>query len=107
LLEQQLRQAAGAENNPSPSLCIVAPILGLIDQGADLESEILPAIRAKPKADVRSWDYFVGQIQEFRARRKTAASAPIPAVNGPSGKPNLLDLARQAHEEHEAKRATG
>jgi uncharacterized protein YdaU (DUF1376 family) len=105
-IEQKLRQAAGSETNPSPGLMVLAPILGLIDQGADLEQEILPAIRAKPRPDARSWDYFVPQIQEFRARRQKAASAELPAVSTASGKPDLLEAARRGHEQHLARRAS-
>ena len=99
-IENALRQAAKTENSPSPGLASLAPILGLLDQGADFEAEILPAIRAKPNAKARSWDYFVPQIQEFRARRRAAANAPFPAVDtrsgaGPPPSDPILDAARR------------
>ena len=79
-LEHDLREAAGLANCPHPGLCDLSPILGLFDQGADLQREILPSIRAKPNNKARSWCYFVPQIQEFRAKLKASAVAPFPDV---------------------------
>lgn len=95
-LEHQLREAAGCQNSPYPGLMVLAPILGLLDAGADLAEEILPAIRAKPKSDASSWAYFVPQIQEFRARRQAARDAPMPEARAANGKPDLIALSRAA-----------
>lgn len=93
-IENELRQAAGLEKSPFPGLCDMSSIIGLIDQGADLQSEILPAVRAKPSQKARSWAWFVPQIQEFRANRLAAASAPMPEFpqrqQGPPGKPDMM-----------------
>jgi DNA-binding Lrp family transcriptional regulator len=80
-IEHELRKSADLLDSPAPSLSDLSPIVGLIDQGADLETEILPAIRAKPKRDARSWAWFIPQIQDFRARRRAAASAPMPEIS--------------------------
>jgi uncharacterized protein YdaU (DUF1376 family) len=77
-IERACREAAGVSQSAYPGLCDMSPILGLIDQGADLESEILPALRAKPNAKAASWRYFVPQIQQSRANRKAAADSPLP-----------------------------
>lgn len=95
-IERDLREAAGCQQSPHPGLMVLAPILGLIDGGADLQDEILPAIRAKPKPDASSWAYFVPQIQEFRAKRQAARSMPLPEVKTVSGKPDLIALSRAA-----------
>lgn len=68
-LEAKLRQAAGYEANPAPSLFVVGPIERLIGEGFDLDREILPVIRAKAMAmtkSVQSWAFFVGAIREAR-----------------------------------------
>lgn len=101
-IERRLREAAGCENSPYPGLMVLAPILGLLDQGASLDDEILPAIRAKPKSDASSWGYFVPQIQEFRARRQAARDAPMPQARAaPPGKPDLIAISRAATAAHQ------
>lgn len=82
-IERACREAAGLAESPSPGLCDLSPIVGLIDQGADLDGDILPALRAKPNQRAKSWAYFVPQIQESRARRRAAADAPLPQVEAP------------------------
>lgn len=72
-IERQLREATGLTDNPSPSLCNLAPILGLMDAGFSLDDEILPAIRARgPTKRVTSWAYFVPVIHEYRQSRDAA-----------------------------------
>ena len=74
-LERKLREAAGWQNEPSPSLAITGPIQALSDNGADLEADVLPTIRAiAPKADGRSWNYFVKAIARQRDTRINAAT---------------------------------
>lgn len=73
LIESQIREAAGLSDNPSPSLCNLAPILGLLDAGFSLDDEILPALRARgPTKRVTSWAYFVPIIHEYRQSRDAA-----------------------------------
>jgi hypothetical protein len=78
-LLDKLLDAAGVRGNPPPGLAMLQPILGLMDAGYDLERDILPAIKAKPKPDVRQWSYFVPQIRDAAEARKSAASIPKPA----------------------------
>lgn len=103
VLEFELRKAAGSEQNPAPDLANLSPILGLMDQGADFDSEILPAIRARPNAQARSWKYFLPQIQQYRADRKAARASPVPAARGSpprqTGKQSMFSaLVETAHE---------
>lgn len=75
-LEATLREAAGWQSNPSPNLFVTGPIRALIDNGADLELDVLPVIRAKaPRlTGTPNWNYFVGPIAEARERRIAAAT---------------------------------
>jgi uncharacterized protein YdaU (DUF1376 family) len=96
-LEGLLREAAGsAVNATSATLCIVAPVLGLLRPGAgpacDLKLDVLPAIRAaapKVRRPVDRWDYFAPMIAEARDRRLQGAPAvgevvPLRATGPPS-----------------------
>ncbi len=58
-LEAALRKAAGAQNNPSPKLFDLSPILRLIDSGVSLDRVILPKLRGLAAAGktFRSWQY--------------------------------------------------
>ncbi len=76
-LEADLREAAGFQTNPSPGLFVLAPILGLLDIGYDIEADILPTVRAvasRMKRPARSWDYFVEPIREAIADRQAVAA---------------------------------
>jgi hypothetical protein len=82
-LEEALRKAAGIEQDPSPSLLNLAPMLGLLDAGYSLATDILPTVkavctarRAKGKSPPFSWDLFVPIIHENAGRRKSAAAVP-------------------------------
>lgn len=84
-LEYKLRRAAGYENDPSPAFFVVGDIERLIhDEKFDLETEILPIVRAKAlatKAKVKSWSFFIPAIREARDKRKaeTKTIVSIPA----------------------------
>jgi uncharacterized protein YdaU (DUF1376 family) len=74
-LERKLRQAAGWQSDPSPKLAITGPIQALIDAGADLEQDVLPVVTAiAPRADGRSWNYFIKAIARARDQRISAAT---------------------------------
>lgn len=65
-LELVLRRAGGREGDKAPGLTITGPIDALIDEGYDLERQILPVIRAAA-AKGRTWTtwrYFVAAIRE-------------------------------------------
>lgn len=70
----------GFRDERSPGLLVMAPIIGLIEAGFDLERDILPAIRSKPNAAARNWRYFEGQIRDYRSMRVGAATKPAPAA---------------------------
>lgn len=74
-LEARLREAAGWQSDPSPNLLVTGPIEGLLSNGADLELDVLPVIRAiAPKARGRSWKFFTNAIARARDDRIAAAT---------------------------------
>lgn len=75
-LETHLRKAAGWEREPAPNLSVVGPIAALVEQGADLDRDVLPVVKAHaPNVRTRtSWKYFVGPITDaMNARREAGA----------------------------------
>lgn len=81
-LENALREAAGASLNPTQAGLsdLTRPLLW-IEKGCDLETQILPAIRAaaerKQPMSVGSWRYFDGAVMDAKAR----ADVPLPVGN--------------------------
>jgi hypothetical protein len=86
-LTDRLVEAAGDKIQPHGAI-VLAPILGLIDAGCDLETDILPTIRARSAKLSRpagSWSYFVAAIREAYEQRieagrglsKPKSSAPV------------------------------
>lgn len=96
-IEADLREASGMQTNPSPGLMVLAPILGLLDSGYDIEADILSTVRAvssRMKRPARSWDYFVEPIREAAAdRRSVAAKGPAPPgrQQQPNGRTNVFE----------------
>jgi len=74
----RLLEAAGVKGNPPTGLAFPGEIHGLVLAGFDLEADILPAMRAKPNPNVRSWGYYVPIIREAVERRQAVASVPRP-----------------------------
>jgi hypothetical protein len=79
-------------------LAVTGSVQALIDQGADLEIDVLPTIKAlAPKARGRtSWKYFLNAIAQARDDRIAAAKIvthpnAIRNANGPSSKPSRQD----------------
>lgn len=100
-LEAALRCAAGLENDTSPSLMVLSPILGLLSAGFSLNEDILPSIRARSASvtgrRAGSWSYFVNPIREDRQRRldaEAAGATPIQASARASPKVDLMEAAR-------------
>jgi uncharacterized protein YdaU (DUF1376 family) len=102
-LEALLRKAAGWEAESAPGLFITGPIEALLSNGADLELDVLPVVRAiAPQASSRStWKYFVKAIARARDDRVSAStvvspSNPSRSANGkrtsPSAKLGLTDF---------------
>lgn len=71
-IEDRCREAAGLENDPSPSLLDISPIVGLTRKGYDLSADILPVLRTfKGKGKpAKSWRYFVPAIEESKAKNQ-------------------------------------
>lgn len=84
-LTDRLVEAAGNKIQPHGAI-VLAPILGLIDGGCDLETDILPTIRARSAKMPRpagSWAYFVQPIREAYEQRIEAGrglSKPKPST---------------------------
>jgi len=76
-IERQLREAAGLENDPSPGLLDLSPIIGLLDANYRLAEDVLTIIRARARPGVKTWRYFVPAIEQ--AKRANQAIAPKPA----------------------------
>jgi hypothetical protein len=71
-LEAALRLASGLENDPSPGLFDLSPILGFLDKNVSLDETILPILRAS-KAKGRkgnSWRYYAPAITQAMAERQ-------------------------------------
>jgi uncharacterized protein YdaU (DUF1376 family) len=79
-LEDRLRQAASLENDPSPSLFDLSPMLTLLGKGYDLDRDILPVLKAAAASGKRgrTWRYYVGAIEDAKASN----DAIRPASNG-------------------------
>lgn len=86
-LSDKLLEAVGDKIQPHGAI-VLAPILGLIDGGCDLDTDILPTIRARAAKMTRpagSWSYFVAAIREAYETRIAAGKGltkPAP-VKGP------------------------
>lgn len=101
LLEQRLREAAGLDRDPSPGLMVLAPVLGLLEAGHDLELDVLPTIRAvmaRSKRRPRSWDYFTEAITEASSQRRGLVAQGLrPAATAQAEKSSIFDrLAKDA-----------
>lgn len=80
-LTARLIEAAGSENIQPHGALDLSPILGLMAAGVDLDTDILPAIRAKAQRLRRpagSWAYFVEPIKDAHARRIEAGQGVVP-----------------------------
>lgn len=73
----ELRKAAGWEQEPHPNLFITGPIEALLQNGVDLDLDVLPTIRAiAPQAGSRTtWKYFLKAIVRARNDRLAAISS--------------------------------
>jgi hypothetical protein len=101
-IEHECRKAAGLGQSPSAGLLNLSPIIGLLDGGADLETDVLPALRSRPNPKAGSWSYFVPQIADWRASRQAAANARGSPSSSPPAKPaskSFLRLAAEASHE--------
>lgn len=89
-LSRRLMDAGGhGLANPAGAaglLSMATPMMWL-DQGCDLERDILPTITARaatrPRGSIRSWDFFTTPISEAKAKRERG----LPAVELPQAPP--------------------
>ncbi|RBO91865.1 DUF1376 domain-containing protein [Pseudochrobactrum asaccharolyticum] len=82
-LTKRLTEAADGKIQPHGAL-VVAAILELINNGVDLETDILPTIRAvatRMSKPANSWAYFIGAIRDaYNNRIKAGAGLVKPAT---------------------------
>lgn len=74
-LRNRLIEAVGEENIQGHGTQDLSAIIGLIEAGCDLDTDILPTIRAKVSGrsrPVSSWAYFTGAIRDAYSRRVEA-----------------------------------
>lgn len=85
-IERRCREAGDLANEASPGLLDLSPILSLIDQGYDLDRDILPVIRAKARRGRKpgTWRYFVDAIVDARAQNAGIRAAPPPPTSLPT-----------------------
>lgn len=83
-LEARLRQAAGLEDDPSPSLYDTSPIHALIGKGYDIDRDILPVLKAAAASGKRgrTWRYYVPGIEAAKAGNDAIRSPPAGNGNG-------------------------
>lgn len=84
-LEAELREAAGLENEPSPALLDLSPIVTLLDKGYDLAGDILPKLRAAKARNKRgrAWGYYVPAITEGHAANQAMPEKPKASTGPP------------------------
>lgn len=99
-LETKLRLAAGWETEPAPMLAVTGEVQALLDNGADLDLDVLPVVKAlAPRCTSRTtWRYFLGAIARQRDQRIAAASivsppsSPTGTAHAPRSKPSRSDI---------------
>lgn len=89
-LETDCRKAANAEQNPSPGLIDLSPIMSALRDGADLHADILPVIRQITARGHRwrSWAYALQAIADARDRRLRGLPPPSPVTTTAFGHRN-------------------
>lgn len=82
-LEVKLRKAAGWQSEAAPMLSVTGEVQALIDNGADLDLDVLPVVAAlAPKCGSRtSWRYFLTAIARQRDQRIAASTIVSPPSN--------------------------
>jgi len=82
LVEKRIRQAAGDRLNcMAPGLHDISAVMGLLEGGADLERDVVPAIAAKARSlqpgSVSSWGYMIPVIRDAMAKRRQGSAAVV------------------------------
>lgn len=89
-LDSALREAGGLSASSAPGLISLAPIIGLLDAGHDLQLDVLPTVRmlaARAKRPPSTWDYFTEAIREASARRRGVARSGLAPPVASAAKP--------------------
>lgn len=101
-LSDKLCEAAGiTDETKSVGLLVLSEPLNWIENGCDLELDILPAIRSRARPGITSWAYFRKPVYEAKAARE----APPPKVSGVSktnGSGSVVSIAMQELREMQA-----
>ena len=80
-LSQRLCDAAGIDDETkSVGLLVLSEPLNWLENGCDLEKDILPTIMARRKVGIRSWAYFSQAV--FEAKAKRTAGQPAQSIHG-------------------------
>jgi hypothetical protein len=106
-LYDKLVEAANGSLNPMAAkmgMIAVSDPIGWLNAGADLELDVLPAVRElghkAAKGTVQSWRYFAPKVSELKARRE----AGLPEVHVPQAAPFEDWRAKRQREAEEALR---
>lgn len=99
-LELLLRKAAGWERSVAPKLAITGPIEALMDNGADLELDVLPTVKANAHTadSPTSWNYFLKAIARARDTRLAAGSLKMRPSNGQASRNSRSNLDRMVED---------
>ena len=83
-IQSRLRDAAGLEDDPSPALLDLSPMLTLLGKGYDLDRDILPVLKASAASGKRgrTWRYYLPGIEAAKAGNDAIRPPPNGAGNG-------------------------
>lgn len=103
-----LNACNGAAANPAaaPSLLQLSEPLRWIEQGCDLDADILPTVKARAakaaKGSIRSWGYFTEAVAQAKANRL----APMPEAQAtPASAPRLAPWEEEQKRKNAVRRA--
>lgn len=97
-IETALRQAAGLEHDPDPTLADVSPFMALLDTGLDFDRSIIPKVREiarKVKHRPRKpWPYYADAVANLIADERDRSARFDQRLNGPERKASIDELNR-------------
>lgn len=105
LSDRLMKVAAPCLASPAvaPGLVVMTVPMMWLDQGADLERDVIPAIQgvvAKGKRNISTWDYFTKPVAENKARSLKG----LPHVDMPAAKPYTGKLKSDGNHETQGDR---
>jgi hypothetical protein len=102
-LETKLREAAGWQNEPAPMLAVTGEIEAMLGQGASLDLDVLPILKAlgsQPKRRT-TWKYFIPAIRDaWQSRVNATATGPPVAEIVPFNTRNIGELHENRRPKH-------